>query len=198
MSALTLPYPVVLASASPRRHALLRQIVPEFSIAVADLDEESHTVEDPFHTAERLALLKARHIAQSYPSSLVIGGDTVVAIPTVAGWQQLAKPTDSDDACRMLGLLSGKEHSVITGMALVWPGGEHAFWDETRVLFRSLSDMEIREYVSTGEPMDKAGAYAIQSGAAGFVESTQGAISTVVGLPVEALTVELEKLFGSR
>ena len=175
--------PVVLAIGSPRRRELLARLIPEFEVLVADVDEEALTVPDPFETAERLAEAKARAVARLRPEALVIGGDTVVAL----GETQLAKPKDEADARRMLRALSGRRHVVATGVSLVSPQGVETFHDRTWVVFRDLTDDEIAAYVATGEPMDKAGAYAIQGGAAGFVASREGSESNVIGLPLELL-----------
>ena len=178
---------IVLASASPRRRELLAQLVPNFEVVVAPVDEEALTVADPWATAEGLALAKARAVAISRPDALVIGGDTVVAFEAETSFVQLAKPRDAADAQRMLRELSGRSHVVITGVALVSADGERSFAETTTVTFRDLSEDEIAAYVATGEPMDKAGAYAIQGDAAGFVVEVDGSWSNVVGLPVERL-----------
>ena len=185
---------LILASASPRRAELLRQVHPRFRVVVSSVDEERLTTEDPFETAEQLALQKALAVFELNPNSLVLGGDTVVAYQGTGGWTQLAKPVSSQDARRMLRELSGRVHHVITGLALVWPGGMHSTFDQTEVTFRDLTDQEIEDYVATGESADKAGAYAIQGGAASFVDKTTGSISNVIGLPVEALTLVLHQL----
>lgn len=177
----------MLASASPRRKELLRELVTDFEIVPSDVDEDALTVVDPRETAKLLALAKAKKVFESRPDALVIGSDTVVALPSFESTMQLAKPKDARDAEAMLGMLSGKSHWVITGVALVGPGIERAETDETEVVFRVLTSEEIIAYVKTGEPKDKAGAYAIQGGAAGFVERTEGSISNVIGLPMELL-----------
>ena len=187
---------IVLASGSPRRRELLSQIVPDFVVDPADLDEDALTVLDPWQTAEELAVAKAMHVVKRHPGSLVIGSDTVVAYESPIGWSQLAKPLDSKDAERILGERSGRTHVVITGVAVVSPFATAAFVDTTRVTFRALSVDEISAYVSTGEPMDKAGAYAIQGGAAGFVERIEGLESNVIGLPVERLGPLLRDILG--
>ena len=192
-----LKFPVVLASASPRRRELLSELVPSFEVRVSDVDEDVLTTDDPWATAEALALAKARAVAAGSPEALVIGGDTVVALPASghsAPFVQLAKPFDADDARRMLRELSGKEHAVITGVALVSPDGDRVKCDTTWVRFKVLCDEEINAYVATEEPMDKAGAYAIQGGAAGFVEGIEGSRSNVIGLPVEMLREMLEEM----
>jgi septum formation protein len=184
---MTIDRPVVLASASPRRRQLLAELVPHFGVRVADVDEESLTVPDPWETAERLARAKAEAVAKALPHALIVGGDTVVAYEGIEGWAQLAKPTDEADARRMLRALSGRSHVVITGVAVVRDGQTRSGVETTEIRFRDLSDVEIRQYVDTGEPMDKAGAYAIQGRAAGFVAERRGSLSNVVGLPLEFL-----------
>lgn len=185
--------PVILASASPRRQELLRQLVSTFEVDSADVDETPLPLETPWQTAERLAKAKAGVVFRRHPTSLVIAGDTVVAIPDGAGHVQLAKPLDVDHARRMLGELSGKEHLVITGVCLLSGSEEEVFSVTTKVRFRSLTREEIEAYVATGEPMDKAGAYAIQGGAGGFVQSYEGSLTNVIGFPVEEIAEALRR-----
>jgi septum formation protein len=160
-------------------------------VLTADVDETPLSGESPEELAKRLAVLKAEAILSQRPRSLVIAGDTVVALPD----ELLAKPVDVPDAMRMLRLLSGRTHQVLTGIALFWPGHREVFIETTSVTFRCLGELEMAEYVATGEPMDKAGAYAIQGGAAGFVERIEGSHSNVVGLPVERLREVLAAWF---
>jgi septum formation protein len=197
-----LPYPVVLASQSPRRRELLAQLIAEFEIAPVDLDEAGMACEDPWGTAESLAQAKAAAVAENRPGCIVIGGDTVVAVPerradgdpgVVASYRQLAKPCDALDACDMLRRLSGVEHEVITGISFVTPHGTEVFSVTSGVVFRELTKSEIATYVASGEPMDKAGAYAIQGGAAAFVERVEGSLSNVIGLPLEELATRLTR-----
>jgi septum formation protein len=197
--------PLSLASASPRRKELLGRIMDSFEVVASDVDEAALTVEDPWETARALARAKARAVYERREMSLVIGADTVVAVPAGfssplrqargpggrGDFEQLGKPRDEADAIRMLETLSGRRHAVITAVALLWPGGEHAFDDTTWVTFRELTREEIEAYVATGEPIDKAGAYAIQGGAKAFVRELEGAESTVIGLPLERLEEEL-------
>lgn len=190
---LELPWPVVLASASPRRQELLRQIVPAFEVDPADVDEDALTVADPFETAERLARAKAKRVAERHPRALVIGGDTVVAVPGEA-WVQLSKPRDEEDALRILRQLQGRAHVVATGISLQAPGVDRTFHERTTVVFREVSDDEIRRYIATGEPMDKAGAYGAQGMAATFVDHLEGSRNNVIGLPVERLEQELRAI----
>ena len=181
---------IVLASASPRRAELLSRICANFEIMPAEVDETPLAREEAVALALRLARLKAAWVASRRPEALVIGSDTVVAL----GERLLAKPETSEEACTMLSALSGREHRVITAVALVWPGGEEAFADIARVTFRPLGADEIAAYVATGEPMDKAGGYAIQGGASSFVAKLEGCLDTVVGLPVEAISQRLRAL----
>jgi septum formation protein len=183
-----MPAPVVLASASPRRRELLARLLPEFEVEVADLDEDALTVDDPWQTAVRLAEAKARQVFGRRSEALVIGGDTVVALPEDGGrHRQLAKPASPAEAAEMLRALSGRTHRVITGVALVSASGSRTFAETTLVTFRELSEEEIARYVATGEPMDKAGGYAVQGAAADFVERLEGSETNVIGLPTERL-----------
>ncbi len=187
--------PIVLASASPRRQQLLGQLVPTFEIVTSNVDEEALTSADPFETAETLAKAKALAVLELRPHALVIGGDTVVALPDGhGGYMQLAKPTSDDHAMEMLGLLSGKEHLVITGICIASTEQTLIFSDTTKVSFREITQKEIRAYVATGIPKDKAGGYAIQEGADKFVTSVTGSISNVIGLPIEKLQVYLSEI----
>ena len=176
---------LVLASQSPRRSELLRNAGIPFRVQVAGVDETLQASESPVEYVRRLARAKA-HAVQG---DLVLGADTVVVIDG----QILGKPLDSRDATRMLRLLSGRQHQVITGICLA--GGavaeEH---DTTNVFFTALTDREISEYVESGEPMDKAGAYAIQGLASRFVERIEGSYSNVVGLPVALVYKHLTRL----
>ena len=173
--------PLVLASGSPRRAELLRQAGIRFEVSVPDVDETLHPGEAPEAYVRRLAAAKARHIAASHPGRPVLGADTTV----VVDGEVLGKPRDAADAARMLGHLSGRSHLVLTGVCLIGPAGETRIEAAvTTVEFRALQAAEIGEYVDSGEPMDKAGGYAIQGGAAGFVTRLDGEYSNVVGLPV--------------
>ncbi len=176
---------LILASASPRRRELLRQAGFTFEVAPAAVDETYPGGEDPAAFAERLALEKAAQIALRFTAKddvVVLGADTVV----VADGEVLGKPASADDARAMLRKLSGTAHRVITGVALAAPGAaRRAVGHEvTRVFFRPLTEEEISAYVATGEPLDKAGAYAAQGRAARFVTRVEGCYFNVVGLPV--------------
>jgi septum formation protein len=175
--------PLVLASASPRRAEILRAVGWHFQVAAANIDEKILDGESPTVYTERLAREKAEHIAaRSSSQSLVLGADTIVVIDGAS----LGKPQDEDDARRMLRSLRGRTHEVVTGVALVRPktNENRIAHERTRVQFAEITDREIDWYVATGEPMDKAGAYAVQGRAALFIERIDGDYWNVVGLPV--------------
>lgn len=155
-----------------------------------EIDETPRPGELPETLAERLALEKANAASLERPDSAVIGGDTVVVIDGTI----LGKPANPTEAKRMLSMLSGRRHQVITGVAIRHPEVSVLFSEVSQVTFRTLSEEEIASYVATGEPMDKAGAYAIQGGAAGFVTDVEGSWTNVVGLPIERLSQELKRL----
>ncbi len=171
---------LVLASASPRRQELLRNAGIPFEVQPADIVENPQTGESAKNCAERLARAKALAIAQHRPHDIVLGADTVV----VVDGQILGKPSDAADAARMLHLLSGREHQVITGVCLVVKGQASVASETTLVTMSEITDQEIAAYVATGEPMDKAGAYAIQGIASRWIPCIEGDYSNVVGLPV--------------
>ena len=177
--------PLVLASSSPRRAEILRAAGWPFEAAAANVDETARGGEEAVEYVERLACEKAEAVAEGRASGLVVGADTVV----VVGGRILGKPADDDDARRMLGLLGGRWHDVLTGVALVRAEtGEVLVAHElTRVRFASMTDEEIDWYVATGEPADKAGAYGVQGRAALFIEEIEGDYWNVVGLPVRLL-----------
>lgn len=183
---------VVLASVSPRRKELLGQIVEEFVVDPANVDEDALTVDDPRETAEILAIAKAREASSRHPAAVVIGSDTVVAVDGI----QLAKPVDADDAFRMLSTLSGRTHTVYTGVALIQGSDVASFVESSDVTFRELGSDEIWAYVATGEPMDKAGAYGIQAGGGTFIERVDGLVSTVIGFPIERVAAEFGHLLS--
>lgn len=187
--------PIVLASASPRRRALLRQLGLPFRTVPSRVSEELSAELPPGARVERLAELKARHVAARIPQGLVIGADTVV----VVDGRVLGKPADPAEAEAMLMLLQGRWHEVFTGVAVVAGGGNRALvtHERTQVAFKPLDRVQIRRYVATGEPLDKAGAYAIQGRAAAFVAGIRGCYSNVVGLPLARLADLLEE-FGVR
>ncbi|MEC9394860.1 MAG: nucleoside triphosphate pyrophosphatase [Actinomycetota bacterium] len=176
--------PVVLASASLRRLDLLRSVGLEPAVRPADVDERRRPGEDPVAMVERLARNKRDAVAQ--PGELVLAADTVV----VLDGEVLGKPGTSEVAVEMLKRLSGRSHQVVTGVAVVGPGGTASTAMSTEVAWRTLSNAEVDAYVATGEPLDKAGGYGIQGGGGVFVDSLVGSRDNVVGLPV-AIALEL-------
>jgi len=174
---------VVLASGSPRRRDLLNLIGISHEVRPANIDETMRSREAPRRHAERLAREKANAIAVRDPDLIVIGADTVVVINR----KVLGKPTDAADAARMLGMLSGREHTVVTAVAVSRGRKLRSAVEEVRVKFRRLRDDEIEAYIATGEPMDKAGAYGIQGFGATIVERIEGDYFAVMGLPLGRL-----------
>jgi nucleoside triphosphate pyrophosphatase len=174
---------LVLASASPRRQELLRNAGIPFDVQPAHIPENPCPGEQAKDFAERLAREKALAVAKQRPRDVVLGADTVV----VVDGQILGKPTDSADAARMLRMLSGREHQVITGVCVVANGQSSVASETTAVTMSEISENEIADYVATGEPMDKAGAYAIQGVASRWIPRIEGDYSNVVGLPVALL-----------
>jgi len=181
---------LILASASPRRRELLAQAGYTFEVQPAHVNEDLHADEDPIAYVVRLARDKAQAMynALNDPQATVLGADTTV---TLDG-HILAKPEDAADAARMLRLLSGRTHRVITGVALATAAGTEVAAEVTGVQFLTISDEEIAAYIATGEPMDKAGAYGIQGLAAKWIPRIQGCYFNVVGLPLALVATMLE------
>lgn len=180
---------IVLASKSPRRQELLKTAVPEFSVMVPEFDEGPVMAAGlcPEETVRRLSLgkaLAARERFGAIPERVYISGDTVVVSPE---GEIMGKPRDRADAKRMLGILSGRTHRVITAVTLVGVDRERAFTVTTEVDFYPLTEREIEAYLDTGEPFDKAGAYGIQGAGGLFVRGIRGDYFNVVGLPVAEL-----------
>jgi len=182
--------PLILASASPRRAELLRNAGIAFTVEPAHVPEEPAAGEPPFQYAQRLARDKAKAVFARHSDSAVLGADTVVVVDE----HLLEKPRDETDAARMLRLLSGRTHQVITGVCLIAPAFEQMEAEVTEVCFRPLSGEETAAYIATGEPMDKAGAYAIQGMASRWVEHIAGCYFNVVGLPVARVYRMLQSL----
>ena len=186
---------LVLASASPRRSALLLQIGLTFEARPSDIVEPPHTTysNDPAsEVTQKLALLKAAAVSQHFDDALIIGADTLVSLDG----ELLGKPTDDADAFKMLTHLSGTCHEVVTGVALVDTQTEReVVWSETtQVYFRELQSTEIDAYIASGEASDKAGAYGIQGRGAVFVRRIEGCYFNVVGLPLASLVEHLFNL----
>ena len=188
---------LILASSSPRRRELLSGAGLVFRVVAPEVEETLRPGESPTAYVLRNAREKAVWVARGTGAreAVILGADTVV----VENEHLLEKPADDDHARRMLRHLSGRAHDVITGVCLLDMGGttpaELSFAETTRVFFRDLTEEEIDRYVRGGEPADKAGAYAIQGGAAGMVERIEGSYTNVVGLPMEAVLTALER-FG--
>ena len=182
---------IILGSASPRRKSLLTEQGIEFDCSASDLDETVIAGETPQALAARLALAKAHAVAKLYPDKFVLGADTDVAIDG----QILGKPQDSDDACRLLKMIAGKTHTVWGGCALVNLKSkiEEVIVSSTLVTMAPMSDEDIKRYVLTGEPMDKAGAYAVQGIGSQFIVSISGSHPNVVGLDVPQVITLLRK-----
>lgn len=180
---------LILASGSPRRRELLTRMGYEFQVRAPEVDE---TLSGPPRQAVMiLARRKAMAAAEGLDEGVVLAADTLVSVDGAA----LGKPVDGAQARAMLRRLSGREHEVFTGVCLlnVSTGRQAAHVERTGVVFRALSDEEIDAYVASGDPMDKAGAYGIQSGASGFVESVSGSFENVMGLPVRSVELMLRK-----
>jgi septum formation protein len=182
---------LILASASPRRQELLRAAGISFAVQPADVDETPLAGEGARECAERLAREKALTVWRMRPQDVVLGADTIVVVDGAI----LGKPVDGDDAARMLRMLSGRQHEVITGVCVAGPGRHGSSVDvapeslkvaseTTVVTISAIPESEIQDYVATGEPMDKAGAYAIQGMASRWIPRIEGDYSNVVGLPV--------------
>ena len=180
---------LILASASPRRRELLQRMGYAFEVCAPDVDEHVEgRAEDIVRT---LAVRKARAAAARCDEGIVVASDTLVSLEG----KPLGKPTDESEAYAMLRALSGRSHEVFTGVCLLdaATGREAVEVVETRVRFRALSDAQIWDYIRTGEPMDKAGAYGIQGGAGKFVEALEGSFENVMGFPVD----EVERMLRS-
>jgi septum formation protein len=181
---------LILASASPRRAELLRNAGISFTVEPAHVPEEPNSTESPAEYAQRLARDKARAVFARHSDGVVLGADTVVVVDE----HLLEKPRDDADAARMLRLLSGRTHKVITGVCLLAPGIDQTEAEITEVNFSLLRDEEIEAYIATREPVDKAGAYAIQGIASRWVERIDGCYFNVVGLPVPRVYRMLKEL----
>lgn len=180
---------LILASQSPRRKALLELFHIPFTVRVANIDESMDPGKAPFDEVARVSALKAMAVARE-EADVVIAADTIV----VCGGQVLGKPANEAEAVQMLSLLSGRDHQVMTGMTVVCGDRHLTLTEVTDIHFRPLSQKEILAYVATGEPMDKAGAYGIQGGAALFAEKMVGDYYNVMGLPVCRLFQALSQI----
>lgn len=180
---------IVLASKSPRRRELLSKLVEDFEVIPCDDPEESPAT-DPCAYVKELAFHKAMRVHNAHPDALIIGCDTVVELDG----RILGKPKDAEDAANMLHALSGRTHYVHTGLFVIYRIQMFTLCESTAVTFRELTDEEIADYVASGAPMDKAGAYGIQE--CGFVESYDGSYDNVVGFPTERMERILKRIKG--
>ena len=183
-----------LASQSPRRTKLLTQVGIDHTVVSSTYEESNEGYDNPIEMVKAQALGKARCAVGVPDGSIVLGADTIVVLDN----KVLGKPCDEFDARHMLERLSGKAHSVITGVALLIKGKEVFFYNETKVYFKQLAPFEIESYIASGEPMDKAGAYGIQGKGALWVDKIEGSYTNVVGLPVEHVFDELCKALGAK
>ena len=185
--------PIILASSSPRRKRLLTEAGFTFTVDPSDFDESKVKIRNPHEMVKQLSRKKAQEVAKRHPNSIIIGADTTV----FCDGQILEKPKDEEDAKRMLKFLSGKTHSVITGITIITTekNQEITEVEESKVTLKKLTEQEIDKYVQTGEAMDKAGAYGIQEGLSQyFTEKTEGDYTNIVGLPIQKVTALLREV----
>ena len=183
-----------LASQSPRRTELLTQVGIDHTVVSSSYEEPNEGYDSSIAMVKAQALGKARCAVGIPKGGIVLGADTIVVLDN----EVLGKPQDEADARKMLERLSGRSHSVVTGVALLIKGDEVVFHNETKVYFKELAPFEIESYIASGEPMDKAGAYGIQGKGALWVEKIEGSYTNVVGLPVEHVYDELCKALGAK
>lgn len=182
---------IILASKSPRRKALLRQISLSFKVDVSNIDESRFFNLPPEKMVKKLSLEKAKVVALRYKNAIIIAADTTVVLEN----EIIGKPKDRKDAIKMLKKLSGKTHSVITGFTVYDSKSKKAITKtiESKVKFKKMTDKEVKDYVKTREPLDKAGGYGVQEKAALFIEKIEGDYFNVVGLPIFSLCQTLKK-----
>jgi len=174
--------PIILASQSPRRRELIKNLTSHFEVIASEVEEIIDREKTPIENAKNLAKIKMEWVSELYPKRFVIGADTIVALEG----EILGKPQNEEDACRILRFLSGKSHQVITGISAVGPGMDFFVKEEiSTVQFKILTNDQIDKYVATGEPIDKSGAYAIQGRGAKLIEYYKGSYSNIVGFPLE-------------
>ena len=184
---------IILASKSPRRQELLHHITDDFEVIVSDADEVLPEGISPEEAPVYLSRIKARAVADSHPDRIIIGADTVV----ILDGKVLGKPRDKNDAIRMLRTLSDRIHTVVTGCSIIKGDRICSFGDSTRVEFYPLTDREIEDYIASGEPFDKAGAYGIQGKGSLLVKGIEGDFFNVMGLPVGKLHRELKAFLST-
>lgn len=185
---------LILASASPRRQELCQRLGLTFSVIPAQTELPPDPLLSPEEAVLRIARGKAREVAAEHPASLVLGADTAVVVKTPEGEQLLGKPQTAAHAAAMLRSLQGTVHRVITGVWVCGPAGEEGFAAQTEVVFYPMTEAEIAEYIATGEPMDKAGAYGIQGLGMRYIREIRGDYYTVMGLPAAETWRLLQKI----
>ena len=181
---------IILASGSQRRRELMSLMGLDFAVIPSGADENIDKATEPSLYVRELARRKAEYVALSHKNACVVGADTVV----VLNGEIIGKPKNTDDAYAILRKLSGKKHTVYTGIAVIYAGKEYVEYDATDVTFAELSDEDIYDYIATGDPMDKAGAYGIQGQFCVFIERIEGSYFNVIGLPVHKLHKILKTL----
>lgn len=190
-SKIYLNYPTILASSSPQREVLLKNILKtKFEILPHQIDENDFTSSDPFKIPSLLAREKVLSVYKNHQDHLVISADTLVIFEK----RIFGKPTDSDDAFQMLSRLSNQTHQVVTGVALRWPKGFTLFTESTEVQFKQITSDELKSYIDTEEWKGKAGGYAIQATAKKWVKYLRGEVDNIVGLPTKALREALKEV----
>lgn len=185
-----MPVKYILASSSPRRHELFAYITKDFEVISPDCDEILPKETEPYSVPEILAVRKALSVAKTHPDELVVGCDTVVILDGVI----FGKPKDETVSYDMLGTLSGRTHTVVSGVCICYKGKTLSFSQETDVEFYPLSDSEIKSYIAEFKPFDKAGSYGVQDGGALFIKGITGDYYNVMGLPIAKLKREIDKL----
>lgn len=181
---------IILASVSPRRKELLKEIGLKFKVVKSDFKEYIDPKLKPHQLAKKLSLEKAKTVYKNYKNSIIIAADTFVVCEGII----LGKPKNKEDAKKMLEFLSGKSHLIITGFTIIHGNNVITKSQETKVYMKEISNEEINAYIRTKEPFDKAGAYAIQGRAKKFIEKIEGDLSSAIGLPIHSLMAELKKL----
>lgn len=182
---------IILRSGSPRRKELLANAGYKFEIDAADIDE-SLNGQSPYENVKRLGLEKASYDKEKYYGNILIGCDTIVVLDDVI----YGKPKDEDDAFRMLRLLSGKKHQVMSGVGIVYKEKVYNFVNVSNVYFKDLSDQEINEYIASGECFGKAGAYAIQGIGGKLIDHYDGSLENIIGLPIVEVVKILGEIYG--
>ncbi len=183
---------IILAAKSPRRKELLEQIGLRFEVRESEYQEDMKAKDDPYKLVKFLALQKTKDVARHYDNAIIIGADTFIIYKN----NFIGKPKNKAEAKNILKNFSGNEHSVITGFAIIDTKNNITVnnFGQAKVKFKKLSDQEIKDYIATEEPLDKAGGYAIQGKAGGFIESINGDYYSIIGLPLNKVYCELKKM----